>query len=114
VPNSFLQAQNQPFRQVQPAPPTQTRTLNPSLSHRKVAKVRIVAEVYLPRDQDYEFWMEAPGRRERIVDAMRKTGARVIVDDKVPKSALGEGWLRVGKTGYGLLFLRNAPTNASR
>jgi hypothetical protein len=64
------------------------------------ARLRVVADVMSPDDQD--FWRLPEDQRQRLYDAFRRTGAEWIIGQ--PPSALANlldaGWKRVGKTTY--------------
>ena len=64
------------------------------------ARLRIVADIRSPDDQD--FWRLAEDQRRGLYDAFRRTGAEWIIGQ--PPSTLVDmldaGWKRVGKTTY--------------
>jgi hypothetical protein len=70
------------------------------------ARLRIIADIMLPDDQD--FWRLPADQRRRLYDVFRKTGAQWIIGQ--PPSALANlldaGWKRVGETAYYRYSLR--------
>lgn len=58
----------------------------------------------LARDVD-TFWEGDTRLRTRAIDAFRSAGASAIVADRVPASAIAEGWLPIKDTKYGVYFL---------
>jgi hypothetical protein len=76
----------------------------------RLARVRIVAEVYywpdLPDTRANDFWKADPATEEKVIQALEKTGASVIVSQEAPPTAGTSGWLRAGNTRYYLYRLR--------
>lgn len=70
----------------------------------RLARVRIVAEVYycpdLPDTRANDFWQADPATQEKVIHALAKTGASVIVSQEGPPVADRFGWLRAGNTQY--------------
>jgi hypothetical protein len=75
----------------------------------RLARVRIVAEItgsHVAHPLDVEmFWNSTDEVKNRIVEAFRATGAKVIVADRIPPRLSRPGWQRVGKTGHYAYFL---------
>jgi hypothetical protein len=72
----------------------------------RLARVRIVAEVFPPSAKDYEFWRDTVESRKNVLDVFRRAGARAVVDDRVPDWAVAEGWRKIAGSEYGIVFLR--------
>lgn len=68
------------------------------------AKEVRAAAAAVPRDVD-TFWEGDTRLRMRAMEAFRSAGASVIVADRVPDSAIAEGWVRITGTRYGFYFL---------
>jgi hypothetical protein len=68
------------------------------------AKEVRAAAAAVPRDVD-TFWEGDTRLRMRAIDALRSAGASAIVADRVPDSAIAEGWVRIKDTKYGVYFL---------
>lgn len=70
----------------------------------RLAGVRIVSDLRdeklvedTPRTNNIpEYWLGSPAARNRILEAFRKAGARLVVTDVLPP---GEGWRPLGKSG---------------
>jgi hypothetical protein len=54
-----------------------------------------------------EFWATSPLLRARILETMRRAGARAVVARNVPRVARQEGWKQVSNTDYYILRLAN-------
>jgi hypothetical protein len=82
----------------------------------RLAKLRIVAEVYYRSDQPAtwtnDFWRSAPDRRAAVMQAFGRAGAKGVVSDRIPPDSLGSGWRRVGKTSYSAYLLSAAGVRA--
>ncbi|HYP25369.1 MAG TPA: hypothetical protein VE262_01510 [Blastocatellia bacterium] len=80
----------------------------------RLARVRIVAEIASPgplgeipaADAD-RFWTASEEVRARVLNIFANAGAEVIVADGLPLLFPGEGWQRIGQTGY--YFYRLSP-----
>lgn len=70
----------------------------------RLARAHIVAEVYywpsLSESAANDFWKTNPATQAKIIRAIEKTGARVIVSQASPSPLDAPGWRRVGETGY--------------
>lgn len=70
----------------------------------RLARAQIVAEVYywptLEESSGNDFWQANAATQQKVVDAIRKTGARVIVSQATPIPFNAPGWQRVGETQY--------------
>lgn len=71
----------------------------------RLARVRIVAEIPVSnyrksyKDLD-DFWMADPSVKSQVIQAFARTGAKVIVADRIPEYASATGWQRIGNTDY--------------
>lgn len=71
----------------------------------RLARVRVVAEVpAAPGGEAEKFWAVDEPTRAQALSAIAGTGARVVVAEAAPTSALQEGWHRLGNTNY-LIFV---------
>jgi hypothetical protein len=71
-----------------------------------LARVPIVSEVFqLDLNDGMQFWQVSPERQARALDALRGTGARVVVASGVPASANATGWVRIRSSDYYYRFL---------
>jgi len=70
----------------------------------RLARLRIVAEVYSREDKN-NFWKADGAIRKRISETFAQAGAKIIVDNKVPSWAAAEGWRKIGDTDYYVYFL---------
>jgi hypothetical protein len=70
----------------------------------RLARARIVAEVYyapgLAECASNDFWTSDAAAQEKVIQAVEKTGARVIVSHAAPAPPVAAGWGRVGNTDY--------------
>lgn len=70
----------------------------------RLSRVTIVAEVFywptVPESSDNDFWKADPETQEKVIQAIEKTGARVIVSQTPPTPGAMPGWARVGATDY--------------
>jgi hypothetical protein len=70
----------------------------------RLAGVKIVAEVYywhdLPESAANDFWKADPITQAKVIQAIEKTGARIIVSQERPDPSYAPGWERVGNTNY--------------
>jgi len=64
----------------------------------RLARLRVIAEI--PDDQAESFWLADPDRRSAVVEALRKTGARAIVAERVTPGASVKGWQRIGNSRH--------------
>lgn len=62
----------------------------------RLAKVKIVSEITL-KDSD-KFWQADSKTKSEVIKAFEKTGARIIVADKIPQCCSKDGWERVEST----------------
>jgi len=115
-PNSF-QAVAQEMRRLGLAPGDRIASLEYSLygasTWARLDRAQIVAEVYfwptLDESSGNNFWQFDTAAQNRVIDAIRKTGARVIVSQTVPGSAKTLDWQRVGDTQWYALWLDPRP-----
>jgi hypothetical protein len=71
-----------------------------------LARVPIVSEVFqLDLKDGKQFWDVSAERQASALDALRRTGARVVVASGVPARANTTGWIRVQHTAYYYRFL---------
>jgi hypothetical protein len=79
----------------------------------RLAKVRIVAEVNfrkgVPASQPNNFWAASASTQEQVLQALAKTGARIVVSDQAPMPASSSDWRGIGETGFFALWLTIAP-----
>lgn len=69
----------------------------------RLARVRVIAEV----SDSEDFWSRNYAGRLAVLDAVKETGAKVIVQDggEIPATASSEGWQRIGATdSYAYFF----------
>ena len=70
----------------------------------RLSRVKIVAEVYywpsLSESTGNDFWKADSATQARVIQAIEKTGARVIVSQAAPIPTDASGWRRVGNTDY--------------
>jgi hypothetical protein len=70
----------------------------------RLARARIVAEVYyapgLAESASNNFWTSDAAAQEKVIQAVEKTGARVIVSHVAPAPPPAAGWSRVGNSDY--------------
>jgi hypothetical protein len=76
-----------------------------------LAGVRIVSEITSGSDraptQDVEsFWLSDSSIKRGVIEAFRKTGAKVIVADRIPPGASQDGWRELGSTGHYVYVLK--------
>jgi hypothetical protein len=71
----------------------------------RLARLKIVAEI-LPHEADL-LWTADPARREAVLNAFVRAGARVVVTDRPPAEATTAGWAAVGDTGYAIYPLKD-------
>lgn len=72
------------------------RTFDANWAH--LAQVKIVAEI--PRRDENAFWAANDTVRSQALRTFGKTGAKLVVADRVPSYASTLGWERIGNTGY--------------
>jgi hypothetical protein len=71
-----------------------------------LARVPVVSEVFqLDPKEGTQFWQVSPERQAKALDALRGTGARVVVASGVPVSANTTGWVRIQSSDYYYRFL---------
>jgi hypothetical protein len=70
----------------------------------RLARAKIVSEVYywhgLPESDANDFWKATPAVQSKVIQAIEKTGARVIISQAPPSPPDARGWQRVGNTNY--------------
>jgi len=67
----------------------------------RLLRARVVAEI--PRTSAPEFWTSSSLVQERVIEAFRKTGARIVVAQQIPPLevfAPTPGWRRIGNTNF--------------
>ncbi len=64
----------------------------------RLARVSIVAEI--PREGVDSFWAASPSAQSQVMPIFAKTGAKVVVAEKMPSFVLVSGWQRIGTTDY--------------
>ena len=83
----------------------------------RLARARIVAEVYywpeLSESSGNDFWKADQATQGRVIQAIEKTGVRVIVSQAAPNPPDASGWRRVGNTQYYAYWL-NPPAKEAR
>ena len=62
------------------------------------ARLRIIAEIMSPDDQD--FWRLSSDQRRELYDVFRRTGAQWIIGQPPFSNLLDAGWERIGTTAY--------------
>jgi len=70
----------------------------------RLAKFKIVAEVFVPEAGKLRFWSESWERRRTAYECFRRAGAKVAVVWS-PPDAMDPGWERVANTNYYVRFL---------
>jgi hypothetical protein len=86
------------------------RTFDAAWAH--LAQVQIVAEI--PRRDENEFWAANDAVRSQALRTFGKTGAKLIVADRVPSYASALGWERIGTTDYYVYMLPAASDGPRR
>jgi hypothetical protein len=80
----------------------------------RLTRAKIVSEVYyapgLDESAANDFWNYDPATQAKVIQALEKTGARVIVSRAVPPPRNALGWRRVGNSGYYAYWL-SPPTS---
>ncbi len=76
----------------------------------RLAKVRIIAEItsgsnLTPKEDVNIFWHSNAEVKRRVIEAFAKTGAKVIVANRVPAGVSDPGWERIGNTNHYVYFL---------
>jgi len=71
----------------------------------RLAGVKIVAEI--PLGNELSFWTLPPDRQREVLETVAGTGAKAIVTNSFPSSAINAGWTPLGETGYYALVLRH-------
>ncbi len=79
----------------------------------RLAGVRVITEVYNPRDQHLEEQLDGLPNRQQVYDLVKSQGAKVLVAYFDPAMMTGRtagsaGWLRLGETNYYALPLNLA------
>ena len=77
----------------------------------RLARVRIVAEVFDKDtgDRSRTYWHAPPEAQQRVLDAFRRAGARMVVADRVPEGPLPDGWLPLGRGYYARWLVEEKP-----
>jgi len=66
----------------------------------RLARVRIVSEVTQTNDEQAQFWQTSPDRQASALQALRRTGARIVVASGVPDGANTTGWTQIQNSRY--------------
>ena len=69
----------------------------------RLARLRVIAEI--SDDQAESFWRADPDRRSAVVEAIRKTGAKAIIAERVTPGLSVDGWRRIGNSRHFLYLL---------
>src|SRR5262249_7428460 len=82
----------------------------------RLAKVRIVAEIFSPEDVDL-YWTADERTKQRVIEAFERTGSVLVVAGKLPSAmTIAEveqaGWRPLGKTGAFVYPLRTGSNNS--
>ena len=72
----------------------------------RLARVRIVSEILYTRDKKQQFWRIPTDRQETALQALRASGAKVVIASGVPDWANTSGWTRIRETDYYFRFLQ--------
>lgn len=64
----------------------------------RLAGLQIVAEI--PVGQESAFWSANESVRERLMTALRGTGAKALIATKLPEAVSRQGWQPIGPSGY--------------
>lgn len=64
----------------------------------RLANVKAVAELRY-RDE-HDFWTGDANLQRRVFDAFAAAGSKIVIATHVPVTAVKEGWVRLGNTGY--------------
>ena len=64
----------------------------------RLARVRIVAEI--PEWGVENFWAADPDIKQRVLETFARTGAKVIIAERVPASPSTSAWQRIAQTDY--------------
>jgi hypothetical protein len=83
--------------------PGRDKRSSDNLRWARLARIKIVAEVY--SREDHNFWKMDPSTKKRVIQAFIAAGAKMIVDNEVPSWAAAEGWQRIGDTQHHVYFL---------
>ena len=79
----------------------------PDFHWARLARVQIISELRY----DESFWDKDPQIRSEVLEKIKQTGVRAIVQKpglEIPDSALVDGWQKVGDTGYYAYFFERA------
>jgi hypothetical protein len=66
----------------------------------RLARVRIVSEVTQSNDEQTQFWQTSPDRQASALQALRGSGARIVVASGVPDGANTTGWTQIQNSRY--------------
>lgn len=77
----------------------------------RLAGVKIVAEI--STGNEWLFWTASPGVQHKILETVAATGAKAIVTNDSPPSAISAGWTPLGTTGYYALLLPQQPASGN-
>jgi hypothetical protein len=69
----------------------------------RLDRLRIVAE--LPNTESAAFAASDESKRQQVIEAVSRTGAKAIVATSVPDDLKLDGWDRLGETSYYVLKL---------
>jgi 4-amino-4-deoxy-L-arabinose transferase-like glycosyltransferase len=73
----------------------------------RLAGLHIVAE--MPVENSERFWGADSALRSQVIGALARTGAKILVAEKVPASAPLAGWTRIDQTDYYAHRLQEGP-----
>ena len=76
-----------------------------------LARVRIVAEITSgsdrrPTEDVQRFWNSDGAVKQKVIDAIARTGAKAIVVDHLPPGYSAMGWQELGQTGHYIYLLK--------
>jgi hypothetical protein len=72
----------------------------------RLARVRVVSEIVQTGDGQTQFWQASSDRQALALQALRQTGARIVIASGVPDHALTAGWTRIQNSSYYYRFLQ--------
>jgi hypothetical protein len=83
---------------------TTDHALMESVMWARVARMKIIAEVYYRADRPEtlrnDFWAASGADQERVLDVFRRTGARLAVTSELPKGEGARGWKRLAGSRF--------------
>jgi hypothetical protein len=66
----------------------------------RLARLKIVAEIFSPEPGQLRFWSESGERRNQAYECLRRAGAKAVVVWSPPQSGLDPGWQQLPRTDY--------------